>query len=237
MGKLVDLLRYKTSVILVDERTGKKLEEVWVRLIGDEDLRESFKYARIASSAKRKILQDSESVDARDDLAQLMEQGREELIEIIVAARENNISNEATVRVDREDLPEIEDIAKIPDAPTLLEQERLDERIEEVEKDYEEQVADYIKTKSNEVRASLKDQDFDSLVKTAAAELINIQALQAFIDELNDQKIFRGTYTDKLCKVKGFDSMEEVKQTNLSIKAQLIQAYTGLEMSGEELKK
>ena len=236
MGSLSDLLRYKESLMLRDERRDKDLKKVWVRLLGDEDLKEAFRFSRIVSAKKRAALKDKDSVDFLDDVAQLSEQPRTELVDIIVASKEHEFTNESTVIVDKEELPEISEIAKQPDAPSLEEQEQLDSRTEEQEQAYQAKIKDYIDTKTIELKAELESLTEQEIIERAATELINIQALQAFLDELNDQKGFRGTYTDEPCKVRGFTSVEDFRSANSGIKQQILDKYSELELGNDDIK-
>ena len=67
MGKLADLLRWKKEVTLRD-KNGKKLETVYLRVIGDNDMQEIYRSARITSADRRKNLRDPESEDYRDNV-------------------------------------------------------------------------------------------------------------------------------------------------------------------------
>lgn len=237
MATLDDLLKYKEKVVLKHPKTGKDLKAVWVRVLGDEDLKESFRFARIASADKRKALRDKSSGAYRDEIESILkESSREDQITLILASKENEFANTAPIIVPREDLPKIEEIAVQPDAPTLEEQERIDTAEEEQTKRFQEAIEDYIKTKLNEVKASLEDMSDETVFDLAAIEYINVQALGAFLEELNDQKAFRGTYSDEACTEKGFSSLESFKNADGNIKAQLIKAYNELEISGDELK-
>ena len=236
MATLDNLLRYKSKVVLKHPKTGKDIKVVWVRLLGDEDLREAFKFSRIASAEKRAALRDKESDVYKDEIGELSDQSREDLVSLIVATRENIYANEAPVVVKREDLPEISEIAVQPDAPTLEEQERLDALTNEINDRYKKSVEDYIETKKQETLAELKGLKFDKVLEKAIVEFINLQALQSFVDELNTQRGYRGTYEDEECKIRGFSSIEAFKNADTSIKQQLINAYAELEMDNDDLK-
>lgn len=237
MGKLADLLRYKEKVELVNPKNGEKIKTAWVRLLGDEDLQEAFKFARIVSAEKRASLRDENSDDYKNAAIQLAEQPREVLESLILASKENKFANDASAIVVREDLPEIESIASLPDAPTLEEQEIHDKEINAVNDKYVKAIEDFIETKMNEVRAEIKDYTDEQVLNQAQIDLSLIQPLQDFVAEMNAQKVYRGTYMDEACKTRGFDNVEEYKNADASIKEQLVAAYNSLEISSEDLKK
>lgn len=236
MASLDDLLKYKEKVVLKNPRTGKNLKTVWVRVLGDDDLKESFRLARIVSAAKRAALRNPESDVYKDEILALREESRENLEQWILTSRENIFSNEAPVVVVREDLPDIETIAAQPDAPTLEEQERLDEETNKVNDKFREAVEDYIKTKLEEVKAELAALSQEELIEKATEEYINIQSLQAFLEEVTQQQAYRGTYIDEECKTRGFSSFDAFKNSATSIKQQLIDAYRSLEIGNDEIK-
>lgn len=237
MGSLGNLLRYKQKVALKNPRTGKTVKSVWVRVLGDAELKEAFKYCRIASAKLREELRDKNSSVYQDQiLSVLKEQTRADHIGLILASKENEFANNAPIVVAREDAPKIEEVAVQPDAPTLEEQERLDAAEEGQNKTYLKAVEEYIQTKLNEVKASLEELSDEKVFELATVEYANIQTLQTFLEELNEQKAFRGTYLDEACTKRGYDDIEEFKNADGRIKTQLINAYNELEMSNDEIK-
>lgn len=236
MGKLTNLLRYKKKVQLINPYTSKPLETVWVRLIGEEDLQESFKAARLVSASKRELLRDKKSPEYLDAISQLKTQTKETLEELVLAAAENKFSNESAAIVVREDLPEIDTIASIPDAPTLEEQERLDKEVLTINDRYAKSIEEYIQTKMAEIRGEISGYSEKHLSEKAFEALSQIQPMQDFVNEMAAQKAFRGTFMDELCKVNGFDNVEEFKNSDAHIKEQITTAYNSLEMGSEDLK-
>jgi len=239
---LSDLLKFKKEISIFDPAANKEdpktkpIAKVWVRLLGDEDLKEAYKYARIASSEKRTQLRNKESDDYKDAIAQLYDVPKENLIFLMKASRESTYSNEASIIVERPDLPKIEEIAQIPDAPTLEEQEVLDKTEKDIEDKYAAALKDYVDTKLTELEAELNEMSDIDLFDIVSNELINIQAMEAFSLELKDQKGYRGTYEDETCKERAFSSIDDFKNTLSLIKSQVIEGYESLEITGDELK-
>lgn len=236
MAKLSDLFKYKKEIDIKDPDTDKVLQKIWVRVLGDDDLKEAYKYARIASSERRALLRDVNSSEHKDEIAQLDGVPKENLVAIILAAREQAVSSEAQVAVVREELPSLEDITERPDAPSLEDQERLDRMVEETDEKYKKDIADYIQTKLEEMGAVLLEKPMDEVLDLAKADLANIQALDAFVTELNDQKGYRGSYEDKECRIRAFDSIEDFKGAHSLLKSQVINAYLSVEMDTDEIK-
>src|SRR3990170_5609765 len=155
MGQLVDLLRWKKEVLLKDI-SGNPLKSVYLRIIGDYDLQESYRLARIASSKKRALLRDTESDDYKDEVNILDEATPEQCLEIIMAAKSTAFENEAVSANERPELLGIDAVAMDPDAPTLEEQETLDKKREDAEQAYQKNLVEYVETKKAELITFLK---------------------------------------------------------------------------------
>lgn len=229
-----ELFTYKKDVE-IKNRSGEKAT-IWVKLMGESDLNESYRLARVASSKKRELLRDPESVDYQDEIAPLSELTREELEQMILGAKKNRFIAESFVKVDREELPEIDEVSSTPDAPTLEEQEILDKKFEEQKDDYEKRLDQYVEDRLAEVIALLKEKTDEEVIKEAQDEMVNILPLQTFFFELNAQKGFRGTYEDKECKKRIFDNVDDYKSANDALKKQVLDAYTQLEIGADDIK-
>jgi hypothetical protein len=233
---LDDLLKYKERLALKNPKTGKTVKTVWVRILGDEDLRAAFAAARAASSAKRMELRDVNSDAYKGEILGLKEESKEDLEEYILTSKENVFFNEAPAIVVREDLPEIDQFAAIPDAPTLEEQERYDAAIVEQNEKYKANIKDYIDTKLAEVKAMLAETSFEELINLASVEYINIKALEAFLEELRQQQGYRAVYLDEACTKRGYSSIQAFKNAAGPIKQQIVDAYSALDISNDDIK-
>lgn len=232
--KLADLLRYKKKVTI--EIRGKKLGVRWVRVIGDTDLSEAYRKARIASAKKRKELRDLNSDFYKDELSLIEDTTAEDCIQVILAARENDFRAQAFANVERPNLPALDEVAVDADAPTLEEQEKLDEAIFKTEQDYEKSLEDYVQARITETRTTLESTTLETLRELTKEETINVLALTEFLQQVQDEKIWRAVFYDEECKEREFDSLEEFKDVNSQIKDILYQAYSELELGGEEIK-
>lgn len=237
MGSLSDLFKFKKQIDIVDPNTGEVMSRPWIRVLGEDDLKEAYRWARIASSERRAKLRDTESVEYRDEIAQLDGVPKENLVAIILAAREQEFSNEAQMTVVRKELPKLEDITERADAPSLEDQEKLDRLTEEVDKEYETELQEYVNTKIEETGNMLMERPQDEILKFAKGDLANIEAMEVFVSELNQWKGYLGTFDDKECKIKSFDSIEDFRDSHGSVKNQVISAYQQLELGGDDVKK
>ena len=239
--KLADLLRYKKEVKLTNQGEpilDDKGEPVvaYVRIIGDHDLQEAYKAARVASAKARKALRDKRTIDYREKIEVWDDSTKEECIQIIKAARHNDYLGEAMMAIERPELPTIEEFAKDPDVPSLEEQEKLDAAIEEVDREYKAKMEEYIQTKSTELDSILAKKKLEELRNEAKEFAADVRAMEVFMEELNEQKVYRSVFTDRVCREPAFEDIDEYKNTARPIKLQLMEAYKDLEANPEDIK-
>lgn len=241
--KIADLLKFRGKVELKNPRTDepilgpdKKQVIVYLRLIGDDDLEKAHKAARLASANLRKVLKDKDGEVYKDRVGPILDGTKDDWLSIIKSSRTSNVDAEARVAIERPDLPGIEEFAVTPDAPTLEEQEKMDEAVQKIEDDYRAAISEYVDIKTAEIMAEFEDADEDKLRETAAEELINVLALGEFFSELMDYKVAYGSYTDPAYKNRAFDNVEEFKGAHSSIKEQLISGYIKLELDPDQVK-
>lgn len=235
MGTLSQLLRWNTSLMLKNV-DGTDLKTVWLRVIGDHDLQEAYKLARIASAAKRGRLKDIDSIDFKDEILSFADASEEECKALINAARDNAWTSQALSTVVRGDEVKLESVAIDPDAPTLEEQERVDRENLEVDTKYQKDIEEFVAQKRVESKAELDTLDIDQLRLLAQAEATVLLPLTVFMNELIDQKTWRAVYVDKDFKERGFDSVEDFRDMLEPLRQQLIEAYAKLEAGLDDLK-
>lgn len=236
MASIAELLKYKDELKIVHPTTGKTLTKVWLKVLGDESIKEAYKYARIESAKKRAQLRDMNSSDYQDEIESVAQLDTDTLKDIISASKENDFTRESVAAVARSELPKIEEIAIEPDAPSLEEQEKLDKAEERVTTEFMRAVEQYVQQRKEELNARLENATREELVEMAKEESAKIIPMQAFMVELDDQKGFRGTFLDKECKTRAFKTIEEFKDTHTTIKSQIITAYKQLEMNPDDVK-
>jgi hypothetical protein len=240
--KIADLLRWRTSIILKDSKGESILDdeglpvEVWIRVVGDEDLQNSYKYGRAASAKKRRELRDTTSEEYLAAIEPIRSASREEVIEVIKTARTQNLQSEAYSNVVRPDELKIEEFAVDPDAPSLEEQEKFDAANEAQDVAYLQALGEYQMTRIQILEAELSVYSDEGLRNLAEEEIGDISALSAFLTEMVDQKVWRSVYMDKLCKIPAFNTIEEYRSSDGSVKQQLIDAYQVLEASPSDIK-
>jgi hypothetical protein len=239
--KIADLLRWRTSVELKDENGKPILDNgkpvvVYLRVIGDQDLQDAYRIGRVHSSDKRKKLRDKESLEFKDQVEPIREASKEECIDLIKTARQQNLNSQAYANVTRPDLVKLDEVAADPDAPTLEEQEKLDAENTKIEEDFRKALDEYVETKTKELNEELDGKSIEELREIAELEVSNITSLALFLQEVQDYKMTCACYNDKQYREKSFDSIDDYRATHPLIKEQLIEAYNKLEMGVDEVK-
>src|ERR1041384_4734270 len=110
MGTLSQLMRWKTDLTL-KKPDGTDLKKVYIRIIGDHDLQDAYKLARVASTEKRARVKDVDSIDFKDEILSWKEATEEECKALIRAARENSWSTQALSVVVRPDEAKMSEVA------------------------------------------------------------------------------------------------------------------------------
>jgi len=236
MVSLVDLFRYKKEIMITDPVTGKDVKKVWVRVLGDMDLNKAYKAARLASAAKRDALRDPETEDYRDEVLGVVELSVEDKREVIKTAKLSNIIAEAISANVRPELPTIEEVAIDPDAATLEELENLDKAEDKIEKEYQSKIDEYILLKTQEIDLQLQALSTEELDKEAMQDVSVLVPFALFMTELNVNKAVYGTFQDKDCKIKEFESTDDFKQLPKHIQDFIIAEINSLEIRGSEIK-
>jgi len=235
MASIQDLFKYKKQVDIKDDK-GEVAATVWIRVLGDHDLSEAYRHGRIESAKTRKELRDTESDEYFAEIAVIEDGAKEDLIELIKQSLQSDFYAQAQSAIDREDIPKTEDFAIDPDAPTLEEQEKRDMAELQSELDYQKKIKEFTETKELELEERLNTVEREQLVLEARKALTDLRALSAFIEEILDQKVFRGTYTDKECRIRAYKDKDEYMNQHSTVKFQLRNAYQSLELNPEELK-
>lgn len=231
-----DLLKWKRRVALND-KDGNPIEDgvMWVRVLGDWDLTESFKAARIESARLRRQLKDTDSDDYINETAALESISSEDMKTVIKNTKSNDFLSLALANVDRGDLPKIDEIAVEPDAPTLEEQEKLDDATKKVGDDYQKSLMEYLDERNKELDAELAAMSPQQLRERCIEAIQSLLPNQAFMVELATQKAYRASYKDEACKERAF-TRQEFLNLETSIKDQIVDAYNLVEVSTEDVK-
>jgi hypothetical protein len=235
MVNIQDLFKYKKPVEIKDAK-GEIVMTLWVRLLGDYDLSEAYRLGRVASAKTRRELRDTSSDEYLAEVSLIEDGENKDLIELIKQSQQTELLSRAQSEIDRKDIPKIEDFAMDPDAPTLEEQEKRDKAELQNEIDYQKKVIDYVTARNLEITQRLEALDRETLIGESRKAMANLRSLTTFIQEVINQKAFRGVYLDKECKRRAFLNYEDYLNQSTALKQQIEAAYQDLEVNPEDIK-
>ena len=240
--KIADLLRWRTSITIKQENGEPFLNDdnepitLWLRIVGDEDLQDSYKVGRVASAKKRKEMRDITSDDYITAIEPMLDAPKEALIEVVRTARTQNLYAEAVSVIERPDELQIEEFAIDPDAPTLEEQEQYDAAVAKQTLDYAKAIGDYQIDRVTTIEKELDLLTREEVLTIAQDEISDIAALTAFFTAMTEYKMSKAVYHDKICREPAFADVREYRQTAPIIRDQLVEAYQKLEAQPDEIK-
>lgn len=243
MGKLSTLLKWYKTIVLKDQhdvpirdRETNEIVTVTLRVIGDRDLEEAARLARLASGIHRLKLLNDESDEYKDEVAPFGEAEKLYCIQMILAGEGANWTQEALSAVERPDDPTLDEVAIDPDAPTLEELEKFDARIQEIKDEFNKALETYVSDRQKILYAELDNLSLEELQKRAKDSVVIVRPIEIYLNTLLDQKVWRSVYSDKEMTIKEFNSFDEFANTDIHIKSQLRETYQALEEGRENVK-
>lgn len=242
MGSLTNLLRWKKTLELTDNQ-GKpirgadgKPKKVYLRVVGDRDLKEAYIIARAASADRRKALRDKTSLEYKTEVDIFDEASRQDCINAINMSNATSWTSQAMSIIVRPEEVNLDDVAVDPDAPTLEEQEKCDALNKEQNEAYMKEIQYYVVHQSETLEAQLKLLDDAGLKEVAKNAQENIGPLAIFMERLQVEKTWRGCFDDEKHTTHTFEGVEDYLDLDTVIKNQILSAYTQLEITGEDAK-
>ena len=221
-GNKFDILGLNKQVIM----------SIYIRLVGDAELNKARVFALRSSMEMRNQLKDKNSelhkafiMDSYSDIE------KDDLIQLIINYTSSSIARDS-----------IDDV-KLP----LPVEPKSDADLEEQE-EYQKAVDDYplkrfalirekIEQKTEEKKHELSQKTHEELEKEYVATMIASMCEQEMINKFKAMCAYLGTYKDSKYKTKLFTSYEDFDNILPEIKQQIIDSYSSLEMSSDELKK
>lgn len=228
---ITQLFKWNKPVEIVDNFTQTKIT-VYVRLVGDADMNRARTYGYRQAAVLRKSLRTENSDERIAFLAELEAfQNREILANAIVLLRMNDIYQEA---VSMTQVPE-------PKEP------RANASQEELE-DYQTAVDNYPNVFSEAVNvnigkvkdrqlAELQTENEERLHKLYEKEVIDRLCQEEMIRSYYDMCVYMGTFKDPEFTERVFSSLEEFLNMHTHTIKLLREAYQGLELGTDILKK
>jgi len=226
---LSKLFSWGKSFKILDQDNQEQLE-VFVRLVGDEDLNKARVYGLRKSAELRKKLKTEDSDERLAFLPDKDFLDKDVLVEQIVYFRIKELASRA--------LNEVQfNISKEPaSTASLEEQENYQKLIDNFPEKRELQIRESIEKEVSKERDKLNTFEFEYLFKEYEKNLINQICENEMLTRFREMCTYYGTYSDSRFKNRLFKSLEDFTNLTTEVKNQLISFYTSLELTGEELK-
>jgi hypothetical protein len=242
MGKLASLLRWHKTIVVKDDNgvplrdeKGKPIN-VTIRIVGDKDLEDASKIARLASAYHRLSLMNPDSDEYKDEILVFDGADKSSCIQMIMAGEGANWANEALSNIEKENDISLDEVAVDPDAPTLDELEQFDKKIEDQQADYLKRLEKYVKEKQEALFGEINQKELPELIEQAKASVMIVRSIEVYLNRLLDEKVWRSVYSDKEMTVREFNSLDEFNNLNSVIKNRLREAYQEIEKGLDDVK-
>lgn len=235
MINLDDLFKWKKELTIKDGSgdnvlvKGKPVK-VYQRVIGDADLSTARKKGLIASGKLRKELKRTDSDTHIAMLPDYNSLDESVLRSMTVLADAANIRTEAIETYNKPDEP------KMPDDPTLEEQEQyevaMQEYMDAMDKSITKRMQEIMDQKTEALKQINKDELLERFLESLISSLCRNEMLRVF----NSWCAFLGTYKDKSMKKHAFESYAAFDNATPELKEQIINSYITLDIGGEDIK-
>ena len=140
----------------------------------------------------------------------------------------------------REALRELEPLplpAELKDDATLEEQEEHQKEIDDYPKKRSAQIEAYVAKRIEEETKALEKLSDKKLLEHYKKLVINDLCEREMLNKYQEMCVYFGTYEDSRFTKRSFASYTDFSNAPTFIKEQLIEAYEGLDIASEELKK
>lgn len=212
------------------DRFGKKIMDVYLRLVGDAELNRSRVFAIRKSSELRKKLKNKDS-EERLVYIQDISDDKDRLIDMITVLRIRDFTQEANKEI-------MLSLPKEPKSDSPLEEiEKYQQEVDTYSEKRMEQVQEYVQNKLKELGEGLKKESLEWLTNEYERILINELCEQEMIRKFRESCAYLGAFRDENYKFRLFESFDDFDNLPTEVKEQFLNHYSGLEINIDELKK
>jgi len=230
MSELGKLFKFKKKVDIVDD-VGRTLTTVYMRLVGDSDYNFARNESLAISRQLRVKLRDKDTPEYIATFSDLDVLTREEKTISIVTSEITDYRDEAMIKFGIEKLPELN-----VDEPTLEQQEEHQQAVKNYKEERQKQLFDFMQKRSEERKEELSKLTDQELYDKYINSTINNRCMEAFVLAFREYCVYKSVFTDEKCTKLAFDNFSDFQNCATKLKTQLLSAYTGLEIGGEDLK-
>lgn len=207
--------------------------KVYQRILTDANIERARREALRESASLRKKLRNKDSDEYAIQIFPLLELDREEIVAGIVSA-ETPVLQDRASRQARREIP----FPVKPEEEDLEEQEKYQEEMDKYGRNVVEQsikiLAELIANRTDELS---KEEDDEQLRKQLITALVNAFCMDKMLKTYQLWAAHLGTYRDKKCSKRLFDTYDEFRDTSTELQQQLVDGYFVLEIDRTTLKK
>jgi len=209
----------------------KTLSKVFIRLVGDADLNKARIFALRKSAQLRKKLRTKNSDERLAYIPDFLELEKESLVEAVLAYSLKDISADIVKNLN----------LVLPKEPkseaSLEEQEKYQEEVDNWPTERHKMILSKMKEETDKEKVKLTRLSKKRLEKLYETYVISIICNDEMTSKFLEFCTFLGIYKDEDYKNRMFDSLDEFTNLIPSIKNQLIEYYSSLDIGLSELKK
>lgn len=212
--------------------SGKKVKQVYIRLVGDAELNRARVFALRSSADMRRELK-TEGSEMRTAFIPYTFEDFEtsELIDLVSALSVQEINRRAFKEVN---IP----IPAEPDSDASLEkQEEYQKIVDEYPKKRYDAIREFIDKELILLKKNLEGKSKTELGKLYENLMIASMCEQEMMNKFKEMCVYFGTFEDKEYRKRLFSSFEEFDNIQTDMKEQLLSYYSSLELTNDELKK
>ena len=229
----VDISRlfYWSKKFVVEDEAGAVVGEFYMRLLGDADNARAKVHSIRRSADMREQLKDINSDRHVASFSNLDTLEDDRLVQLLLVFNIRSISQRAVKEVK----------VKLPKSPksdaSTEEMEIYQKEVDLYPIRREEAFREFMDKEAKKLEKEYKKLDHESLLRKVESAMINDLCEDELLKAYREMAAYLGTFRDENLKERLFSSFEEFQNLPTYIKAQFINAYQSLEMSGEEIKK
>jgi len=214
------------------DKYGKKITDVYIRLVGDADLNRARTFALRKSAELRKKLRTEDTDERLAFIASIFDvEEKEDLVQFLRVLNTRSFAQEANKEVR---IP-------VPREPrsdaSLEEQEAYQIAVDEHDRKRMDAISEYVYDKLDDLSKQLHNKSEDQLRRQYEKEMINELCEREMIAKFKDYCVFLASFKDVNFKERFFETFDDYDNVPTEIKMQYHTAYDSLEINVEELKK
>ena len=215
----------------IHDRYGKKVLDVYIRLVGDADSSRARVYGLRSSAILRRNLKNIDSEDRQALIPDISVIEKEFLVESLLLLQMRKFSEEALNSVDIP-LP----VEPVSDADLEI-QEKYQKEVDEYPEIRSKLIKEHMEKKVDTERSRLSKVKKEKLYNKYVEESIDNMCEIEMVTKYREKCCYYGTFNDADLTVRSFKDFDRFDNVPTHVKDQLVEAYMSLEIDGPTLKK